>query len=294
MEVTLKFIQYHRFINRGFFIGPYCPIYGSGAVVITFVVGALSNADSSIGTIFFISFFLCGTLEYLASFYMEKKFHARWWDYSQKPMNLNGRVWIGNLILFGLGGTIIIKVADPVLFAGYNMISMNVKVIIACLIVVVMLVDYVMSHFVMKLIKVSVEHSEADNTEAISSEIRGLLTNRSIMYRRFADAYPNVIYRTEKITKKLESIKKETERLRGEAEQKLNLVNEKISTQKENFVANHMTAATLKNDIIAKQAQLIEMLEQADRDEATDIKIKELKEQISKKKETLEQKTFVF
>ena len=24
MEVTLKYIQYHRFINRGFLIGPYC------------------------------------------------------------------------------------------------------------------------------------------------------------------------------------------------------------------------------------------------------------------------------
>ena len=27
MEVTLKYIQFHRFINRGFLIGPYCPIY---------------------------------------------------------------------------------------------------------------------------------------------------------------------------------------------------------------------------------------------------------------------------
>ena len=35
MEVILKYIQFHRFINRGFLIGPYCPIYGSGAVVVT-------------------------------------------------------------------------------------------------------------------------------------------------------------------------------------------------------------------------------------------------------------------
>ena len=35
MEVTLKYIQYHRFINRGFLIGPYCPIYGSGVVLVT-------------------------------------------------------------------------------------------------------------------------------------------------------------------------------------------------------------------------------------------------------------------
>ena len=39
MEVILKYIQFHRFINRGFLIGPYCPIYGSGAVVVTVLVG---------------------------------------------------------------------------------------------------------------------------------------------------------------------------------------------------------------------------------------------------------------
>lgn len=32
MEVTCKIIQYKRFINRGFLIGPYCPIYGYGAL----------------------------------------------------------------------------------------------------------------------------------------------------------------------------------------------------------------------------------------------------------------------
>ena len=35
IEVTLKYIQYHRFINRGFLTGPICPIYGSGAALIT-------------------------------------------------------------------------------------------------------------------------------------------------------------------------------------------------------------------------------------------------------------------
>ncbi len=91
MEVTCKLIQYKRFINRGFLIGPYCPIYGSGAVVVTVLVGGLIGNASYIVT-FLASFVLCGVLEYFVSWYMEKMFHARWWDYSQKPMNLHAQL----------------------------------------------------------------------------------------------------------------------------------------------------------------------------------------------------------
>lgn len=52
IEVTLKYFQYHRFINRGFMIGPYCPIYGSGVVAITVCVGGLVGLDGSIGDTF--------------------------------------------------------------------------------------------------------------------------------------------------------------------------------------------------------------------------------------------------
>ena len=71
-----------------------------------------------------------------------------------------------------------------------------------------------MSHFVLKLVKTSVELSEADDTEAISKEVRLLLSDRSVFHRRFAEAYPEVIYRTERIAARMEEIRAETERLR--------------------------------------------------------------------------------
>ena len=46
IEVTLKYRQFHRFINRGFFTGPILPIYGTGAALITVVVGGLSPLES--------------------------------------------------------------------------------------------------------------------------------------------------------------------------------------------------------------------------------------------------------
>ncbi len=124
MEVVLKFQQYHRFINRGFLAGPYLPIYGAGVVFITVMVNVIGGIERSIGTTFVISFIGCGALEYLVSYCMEKRFHARWWDYSQKPMNLNGRIWIGNLVWFGIGGTVINTWINPFLYSLFERIPL--------------------------------------------------------------------------------------------------------------------------------------------------------------------------
>ena len=246
VEVTLKYIQYHRFINRGFFTGPICPIYGTGAALITLVVGGLGPVEKGYGITFLASFLLCGAVEYFTSYFMEKRFHARWWDYSQKPMNLHGRIWIGNLILFGLGGVAIIHIINPPLYRLFERLPLQTREIIAAVLLCVFAADYVVTHFVLKLVKSGIEHSEADNTEEINREIRVLLSDRNIFYRRFADAYPEVVYRTERINARLAAIKAETERIRREAEERI--------------TARMEPTAMIKNTIIEKQDTLIGML----------------------------------
>lgn len=241
-------------------MGPLLPIYGTGAVLITVSVSALSSVDSSVGTTFVTSFFVCGFIEYLASFFMEKKYHARWWDYSQKPMNLKGRVWIGNLILFGLGGILIYEIIDPVLLPALSSLSMLVREIVAGVLSAIFIADFIVSYFVMKLVKEGVESSEADNTEAISKEVRMLLSNKSVFYRRFADAYPEVIYKTEKIAKRLEDIKVESEKIRQEAEARIDYINKKLGDSKEYIMESLESSGSIKNGIIQKQDELIILL----------------------------------
>ena len=280
IEVTLKYFEFRRFINRGFLTGPWLPIYGSGAALITIAVKALSPLESSIGTTFLISFVLCGVVEYMTSYVLEKRFHARWWDYSRKPMNLHGRVWIGNLILFGLGGVLIVKVFNPLLLRVSGHMTLRLREVLAISLSVIFAADYVMSHFVLKLIKTSVEKSEADDTEAINREVRLLLSDRSVFHRRFVEAYPEVVYKTERIAARMERIRNETERLRREAEQR-------IAEVKRGVGENLEPTVSLKNTIIEKQDALIGLLYQ---EETATEEMKELKHQVDAKKAILEKR----
>ena len=280
IEVTLKFFQFHRFINRGFLTGPWLLIYGSGAVLITVVIRALPPLEHAVGTTFAVSLILCGFLEYMTSYVLEKRFHARWWDYSQKPMNLHGRIWIGNLILFGLGGVVIVNLINPLLLHLSGYMSPVFREVLAFSLSAVFAADFVMSHFVLKLVKTGVESSEADSTEAISREVRLLLSDRSVFHRRFAEAYPEVIYTTERVTRRMEEIRKETERLRQEAEERVSRVRLEVEENLEPI-------SSVKNTIIDKQDALIDLLY---REEDASPEIRELKREVDAKKAVLQKR----
>ena len=281
MEVILKYRQYHRFINRGFLTGPILPIYGFGVILITLVVGRLTSVESGVMTTFAISLVICGLVEYLTSLVLEKIFHARWWDYSQKPMNQHGRVWIGNLVLFGLAGVAIIHIVNPVLFPALDRIPLNTRKVTAVVLLAIFAADLVISCFVLKLVKVGIDSSEADNTEEISKEVRQLLTNRSYFYSRFADAYPEVVYKTERVQARIAAVKAEAERLQQEAERRLDERKGKIAARLE-------PASMIRADLIGKQDALISML--YDEKTAND-DMKQLKAEIDRQKDRLDHHT---
>ena len=119
MESVSDTIRKKKFVNRGFLIGPYCPIYGAGVLLITILLRKYNN---DVWITFLMSLLICGTLEYLTSYVMEKLFNARWWDYSQRKFNINGRICLETLIPFGIAGTFIIYIANPFFLKFINMI----------------------------------------------------------------------------------------------------------------------------------------------------------------------------
>lgn len=108
-ETLLFSVKAKRFINRGFLNGPYCPIYGFGAVLVLLVLGWVR----SVPALFVLSALLTCSLEYFTSWAMEKLFHARWWDYSQRRFNLHGRVCLLGAVVFGTFSVVLIRVLHP-------------------------------------------------------------------------------------------------------------------------------------------------------------------------------------
>lgn len=188
MEVTLKLTTEKKFINRGFLIGPYCPIYGYGVLLITIL---LKKYQDDIIATFIFSILICGLLEYLTSYFMEKFFHARWWDYSNKRFNINGRICLETLIPFGIMGCLIIYVTNPIILNLLNKIPDIVLHIVSIVLLVCYIVDNIVSSKIISNLK-EMSSNVKDNTEEISQKVKNIISKKSILHRRLVYAFPDI------------------------------------------------------------------------------------------------------
>lgn len=219
MEVIGKLIQYKRFINRGFLIGPYCPIYGYGALLITFLLKKYIQ-DPII--LFFMAIIICGTLEYLTSYYMEKMFKARWWDYSQRKFNINGRICLDTIIPFGLLGMFIMYVSNPFLINKIELLPDVWLNILFWILIAIFVTDNIISGIVIRYVKKTEKDlgTELDNTEEITKKVKEVLSNKSILHRRLLHAYPKLEAVKIKIKEKNREIKAQVEEQKQKIENK--------------------------------------------------------------------------
>jgi uncharacterized membrane protein len=111
-------IPQKRWINRGFLNGPFCPVYGFGALLILAVLSPLLGVFEfplELIVLFFTATLLTSVLEYVTSVLLEKLFHTSWWDYSNHKYQIHGRVCLMNSLLFGVMSTLVLKVLHPLI-----------------------------------------------------------------------------------------------------------------------------------------------------------------------------------
>lgn len=189
IEVIDIFFITKKWVNRGFLIGPYCPIYGYGSLFIIYFLHPYTKEPI---VLFILTVVVCSVLEYTTSYIMEKLFKARWWDYSDNKYNINGRICLETMIPFGIGGCFILYCANPLIMNILSIIPNFVLTVIAVLLFFIFVVDNLVSFKVILNFKKVATTIRKDSTEEISKKVRAVLSNKSKLGNRLMRAFPNV------------------------------------------------------------------------------------------------------
>ena len=101
-------VRPRKWVNRGFLRGPICPIYGTGAMVLMLVILPFKNMTDNfylnIVLTFVVGLVVCDIVEL---------FHARWWDYSKKRFNIQGRICLTHTIYWGIASCLFLYILHP-------------------------------------------------------------------------------------------------------------------------------------------------------------------------------------
>ena len=141
-EVSYAALDTGKFVNRGFLNGPYCPIYGCGVVI---VVAILTPLKENLLILFAGSFLLTSVLEYITGYILEKVFHNKWWDYSDRPFNIKGYVCLKFSIYWGLACTFIMDIIHPIIYAAIRFIPFVLGVVLLSIIMCVFAADCIIT-----------------------------------------------------------------------------------------------------------------------------------------------------
>lgn len=188
VEVVFTLYKDKTLVNRGFLMGPYCPIYGYGCVLIILLLKRYLNDPFAL---FVMSVVICSILEYVTSYLMEKLFKARWWDYSDRKFNINGRICLETLIPFGIMGCIIMYLINPFIVNLMLKIPGIIIKIISIVIFILFLIDNIVSFSIISKIHISTKNMVTDNTEEISRKVKEYISNNSKFGKRLMKSFPN-------------------------------------------------------------------------------------------------------
>ena len=200
MESTFRSICEKKLINTGFLKGPFCPIYGTGAIIMILFLKKFSN---NLILLFFVSIIVFTIWEYIVGILLEKIFHTKYWDYSDNKFNFQGRICLMNSIFWGILGVVFIKYIHPFIENVVQKIDIRILTVIYSIIALGMLVDMIRS-----IIKVKNIQATLNKIDELNKEIREKI--KEIKEDGKADILENIQnlieqlkYRRDKLTLKL-------------------------------------------------------------------------------------------
>ncbi len=205
LESVYKTILQRKLVNSGFLHGPFCPIYGIGALI---MYAFLSLCDNPV-TVFLSGFVVLSVWEYIVAWALEKLFHEKYWDYSNKKFNINGRVCLLNSIFWGVLGVIFTYVVHPFIESKIVNIDNRLLIVGTILLSIGLAIDAVIS-----IIKLNSISKKLEEIKKIRNEIKEKLQELKITSNAKESIQLMINDLKEQELKMKDKLVKQTERIR--------------------------------------------------------------------------------
>lgn len=208
LESVVKTYAQKKIVNSGFLYGPFCPIYGIGALI---MLAFLESFKNSTILLFLIGFVVLSIWEYIVGFMLEKTFHTKYWDYSNNKFNFQGRVCLMNSTFWGILGVVFIKYIHPFISTQVDRIPEKAIVIVSLLLALYMVIDLIITIVKITNIQTKLE-SLKEITENLNEQLKQIKKlDKSINKESIQNVIDELKYKQTKIKRKLYRI---TNRLR--------------------------------------------------------------------------------
>lgn len=196
-EVAVTAVKQRRFVNRGVMNGPIVPLYGLMATL----AGVFLEPEENNLLVFVLgAVVLCAAVEVVAGVILERQFGRRWWDYSDRPMNLKGYICLESSLIKGVLVALAVRFLTPVLHWGLSFLPAIALQILALVLAVVLAVDALVMVYGVHAVRRRWKMSEpiAEYLQQASETIGDGLTTRTLGWyqgyqkRHLAKAFPNL------------------------------------------------------------------------------------------------------
>jgi len=153
LETIFAIVMYGEFESRqGFLYGPVCPIYGVGAVI---MIVALQKFKKNGYSIFLGGIIVGSIVEYFISWFGEVFLNVRWWDYTGKFLNINGRICLLYSFYWGVIAIYLMKSLNPNIDRLINFMKSKITIkfskILTIAVTIFLFIDCIISAFAIEL-----------------------------------------------------------------------------------------------------------------------------------------------
>ena len=211
-------------MNRGFLVGPLCPIYGFASII---MIGTLTPFKDNVFILFIMAIIICGLFEYISSWILERTLKIKLWDYDESNFkySIKGRIALETLLPFGILGIVLVLLVNPFIQNILNSIDINILYVISIIIFIIGFIDLLFS---IKVI-LDMDETSGDITVKKNKKVKQQLDDTTVIVKTSINNTTNTVKK--QIDNTTKTVKKQIDNTTSTVRKQIKNTNEKVKSK---------------------------------------------------------------